>query len=43
MSEQINGTSALLRRSVNGSLTRYLALAMAGLACVAVLFLIVLL
>ena len=37
------GASALLHRGVNGSLTRYLALAAAGLVCIAVLFLIILL
>lgn len=39
----IRGVSSLLHRGVNGSLTRYLALAAAGLVCIAVLFLIVLL
>ena len=39
----IGGLAKLLHREVNGSLTRYLALAMAGLACVLVIFLIVLL
>ena len=39
----IRGASGLLHREVTGSLTRYLALAAAGLVCVAALFLIVLL
>lgn len=39
----IVGFSKLLHREANGSLTRYLALAIAGLACVLLIFLIVLL
>ncbi|MPM88953.1 hypothetical protein SDC9_136057 [bioreactor metagenome] len=39
----IRGVSSLLHRAANGSLTRYLALAAAGLACVALVFLIILL
>ena len=39
----IGGFSKLLHREVNGSLTRYLVLSIAGLACVVVIFLIVLL
>ena len=39
----IGGLSKLLHREVNGSLTRYLALAITGLACVVIVFLIVLL
>ena len=39
----IRGASGLLHRGVTGSLTRYLALAAAGLVCVAAVFLIVLL
>jgi len=39
----VRGASSLLHRGVNGSLTRYLALAAAGFLCIAVVFLIVLL
>ena len=39
----VRGASSLLHRAANGSLTRYLALAAAGLVCVAILFLIILL
>ena len=39
----IGGVSASLHRAANGSLTRYLALAAAGLICVAIVFLIILL
>ena len=39
----IVGFSKLLHREANGSLTRYLALSIAGLACVLIIFLIVLL
>ena len=39
----VRGLSALMHRGVNGSLTRYLALAAAGLVCIAIVFLIVLL
>ena len=39
----VRGFSALLHRGVNGSLTRYLVLAAAGLVCIAIVFLIVLL
>jgi hypothetical protein len=39
----VNGVSQLLHRAANGSLTRYLGLAAAGMLCVAILFLIILL
>ena len=39
----VRGISSLLHRGVNGSLTRYLALAAFGLVCITVVFLIVLL
>ena len=39
----VRGVSSLLHRGVNGSLTRYLALAAFGLVCVSIVFLIVLL
>ena len=39
----VRGASGLLHRGVTGSLTRYLALVVAGVVCVAALFLIVLL
>ncbi|HWQ05572.1 MAG TPA: complex I subunit 5 family protein [Feifaniaceae bacterium] len=39
----VGGVSRLLHREVTGSLTRYLVLAIAGLACVLVIFLVVLL
>ena len=39
----VRGVSSLLHRAVNGSLTRYLVLAAAGLVCIAIVFLIVLL
>lgn len=39
----VGGASKLLHRGVNGSLTRYLLLAVAGLGCVLILFLLMLL
>jgi len=39
----VGGASKLLHRSVNGSLTRYLLLAVAGVACVLILFLLMML
>lgn len=39
----VGGASKLLHRGVNGSLTRYLLLAVAGFACVLILFLLMLL
>ena len=39
----VDGASRLLHRGVNGSRTRYLLLAVAGLACVLLLFLLLLL
>ncbi|HML68155.1 MAG TPA: proton-conducting transporter membrane subunit [Clostridia bacterium] len=39
----VRGISSQLHRAANGSLTRYLALAAAGLVCVAIVFLIILL